>query len=134
MVMICVCLSPLFVWHCRGSKNGQAQGKKHGQGQGSSQGRARQPSPGSGGPERRRTARLSEEALEVCREALDSGKGVTAETVLRTLRGTDFPPNTSRKSVMPEGQTSIDAFCLGLVGSRSPWPVTAAGEGIAVSL
>lgn len=45
---------------------------------------------------------------------------VTSDMVLQALRQTQFPRNLSRKSVMPEGTSFIEAFCLGLVGSR--WP------------
>eukprot|EP00193_Tetraselmis_chui_P003776 CAMPEP_0177756924 /NCGR_PEP_ID=MMETSP0491_2-20121128/3371_1 /TAXON_ID=63592 /ORGANISM="Tetraselmis chuii, Strain PLY429" /LENGTH=432 /DNA_ID=CAMNT_0019272545 /DNA_START=116 /DNA_END=1414 /DNA_ORIENTATION=- len=56
--------------------------------------------------------------VALCRQVLESGASVTEDVVLEALRGVTFPHNTSRRSVMPEGQRYIEAFCLGLVGSR----------------
>uniref|UniRef100_A0A061R8C8 Uncharacterized protein n=1 Tax=Tetraselmis sp. GSL018 TaxID=582737 RepID=A0A061R8C8_9CHLO len=69
----------------------------------------------------RNLAELDAKADAVCETFISSQVvEVDAPAVLEALRGTRFPRSNSRKSVMPEGTEYIEAFCLGLVGSR--WP------------
>jgi hypothetical protein len=61
---------------------------------------------------------LEEAALQLWEEAGGQDVPVTPAMLLHALRQTSFPDNSTRVSVMPAGVTSIQAFCMGLVGSR----------------